>query len=132
MISGHPVGDVMLSGAGAGEFPTASSVIGDIMTLAAGFKDSHLLKCSHDKFADMVDVSETVNKYYISINARNNFGVIESLGRIFAQNKIRISMLLQKGLQSDNTANIMVVTEECVERSMLNGDHSSRARHPGM
>ena len=29
-ISGHPIGNIVLSGPGAGEFPTASSVVGDI------------------------------------------------------------------------------------------------------
>ena len=29
-------------------------------------------------------------------------------------------MLLQKGLQSDNTANIIVITEECPEKDMQN------------
>lgn len=34
-LSGHPVGDVTLSGPGAGEFPTASSVVGDILAIAS-------------------------------------------------------------------------------------------------
>lgn len=32
-ISGHPIGNIVLSGPGAGEFPTASSVVGDILSL---------------------------------------------------------------------------------------------------
>ena len=34
-ISGHPIGNIVLSGPGAGEFPTASSVVGDILSIAA-------------------------------------------------------------------------------------------------
>ena len=34
-LSGHPVGSITLSGPGAGEFPTASSVVGDILAIAA-------------------------------------------------------------------------------------------------
>ena len=33
-ISGHPIGNIVLSGPGAGEFPTASSVVGDILAIA--------------------------------------------------------------------------------------------------
>lgn len=122
MISGHPVGEVMLSGPGAGEFPTASSVIGDILTLASEINQNPLpiMQCHHHENADMVDISETVNKYYISINTKNNFGVIEALGRIFAKNEISISMILQRGLQHNNTANIVVITEECIEKNMKN------------
>ena len=32
-LSGHPVGSITLSGPGAGEFPTASSVVGDILSI---------------------------------------------------------------------------------------------------
>jgi len=122
MISGHPVGEVMLSGPGAGEFPTASSVIGDILTLASEIEQNPLpiAQCEHSEIADMIDISETINKYYLSINTKNDFGVIECLGRIFAQNKISISMLLQRGLQTDNTANIVVITESCKEKNMQN------------
>ena len=122
MLSGHPVGEVMLSGPGAGEFPTASSVIGDILTLVSEINQNPLpiMQCNHEKVAQMTDISETTNKYYISINTKNNFGVIESLGRIFAHNKVSISMILQRGLQSDNTANIVVITEECLEQNIQN------------
>ena len=33
-LSGHPMGSIVLSGPGAGEFPTASSVVGDILAIA--------------------------------------------------------------------------------------------------
>ena len=122
MVSGHPVGEVMLSGPGAGEFPTASSVIGDILTLVSEINQNPLpiMQCNHDKNADMIDISRTINKYYLSINTKNTFGVIEALGRIFAQNKVSISMILQRGLQNDNTANIVVITEECIEQNIQN------------
>lgn len=122
MISGYPVGEIMLSGAGAGEFPTASSVIGDILTLSSELGKSSIplpiMRCNHEEIADMLDIKDTVNRYYLSINAKNAFGVIESLGRIFARNKISISNLLQKGLQKDNTANIVLITEDACEKDM--------------
>ena len=34
-LEGHPVGSITLSGPGAGEFPTASSVVGDILAIVA-------------------------------------------------------------------------------------------------
>ena len=75
-LTGHPVGDVTLSGPGAGEFPTASSVVGDILAISSELgRTDYLLpmmRCRHCENAVMMDVSETENKYYISITAQNS------------------------------------------------------------
>lgn len=122
MIEGHPVGEIMLSGPGAGEFPTASSVVGDILAIATELKTTDyplpMMRCHHGESANMIDVSETSNKYYISINTKNHVGVIATLGKIFANNEISVSSILQKGLNTDNTANIIVITEKCIEKNM--------------
>lgn len=124
MIEGHPVGEIMFSGPGAGEFPTASSVVGDILSIAIEMKTTDyplpMMRCHHGEDAQMIDISETTNKYYISINTKNTFGVIAALGNIFAQNEISISSLLQKGLRDDNTANIVIITEKCIEKNLQN------------
>lgn len=122
MIEGHPVGEIMFSGPGAGEFPTASSVVGDILAIATelGTTDYLLpmMRCHHEKVAKMIDIAETSNKYYLAINANNNVGVIGSIGTVFADNGISISSILQKGLKKDNTANIIVITEKCLEKDL--------------
>lgn len=124
MIEGHPVGEIMLSGPGAGEFPTASSVVGDVLAISTELKTTDyplpMMRCHHGESANMIDVSETSNKYYISINTKNNVGVIATLGKIFANNEISVSSILQKGLNIDNTANIIVITEKCIEKNMQN------------
>lgn len=123
-LTGHPVGEIMFSGPGAGEFPTASSVVGDVLAIATELgKTDYLLpmmRCHHHEAATVLDISETKNKYYLSVNAKNNVGVIACLGSIFAKNNISISTLLQKGLRSDNTANIIIITEKCLEKDVQN------------
>lgn len=124
MIEGHPVGEIMFSGPGAGEFPTASSIVGDVLSIATELKTTEyplpMMRCHHGENAEMVDISKTINKYYLSINTKNNVGVIASLGRIFAENDISVLSILQKGLRDDNTANIIVITENCLEKNMQN------------
>lgn len=122
MIEGHPVGEIMFSGPGAGEFPTASSVVGDILAIATELKTTDyplpMMRCHHSETAKMIDISQTSNRYYLSINTKNNVGVIAALGNIFAKNDISVSSILQKGLSADNTANIVVITEKCLEQNM--------------
>ena len=119
-INGHPIGDIVLSGPGAGEFPTASSVVGDILSIQAEFgKTDYMLpmmRCNHHSQAKPVKIEDTFNKYYISITAPNAIGVIAKIGTICASKNISLSSILQKGVSSDNTADITVITESTQER----------------
>ncbi|MFR1672096.1 MAG: homoserine dehydrogenase [Candidatus Gastranaerophilaceae bacterium] len=121
-LSGHPIGDITLSGPGAGEFPTASSVVGDILAIAAELgKTDYLLpmmRCQHHETAETINISDTHNKYYLSINAKNNKGVIGKIGTICAANGISLSSIVQRGVSDDNTADITVITEQALEKDM--------------
>lgn len=120
LLSGHPIGSIVLSGPGAGEFPTASSVVGDILAIAAEFgKTDYMLpmmRCNHTSKANPVNIDNTYNKYYISITAPNAIGVIAKIGTICANKNISLSSILQKGVSDDNTADITVITEICQEK----------------
>lgn len=124
MLEGHPVGQVMFTGPGAGEFPTASSVVGDILAIAAEFgKCENILpmtRCHHKEKAVQMDVLDTKNNYYISITAQNARGTIGVIGTVCGKNKINLSSVLQKGTEPDGTAHIIVITEECSERDIQN------------
>lgn len=121
-LSGHPMGSITLSGPGAGEFPTASSVVGDILAIAteAGTTDYLLpmMRCKHSEEAIPVNILDTENKYYLSINAKNNKGVIGKIGKICEDNNISLASIVQRGVSEDNTADITVITELCREKDM--------------
>ncbi len=118
-LKGFPMGEIAFTGPGAGEFPTASSVVGDIINIVAELKHSNyilpMMRCNHDHNAEMIDISDTYNKYYISITAPNNIGVIGKIGNVCAKRNISLSTILQKGLSEDNTADITIITEICKE-----------------
>ena len=123
-LSGHPIGSVTLSGPGAGEFPTASSVVGDILAIAAEIGKSDyilpMMRCKHNGDANMINIADTTNKYYISINAKNNKGVIGKIGTICANNDISLASIVQRCVSEDNTADITVITELVKEKNMQN------------
>lgn len=123
VLEGFPVGRVMMAGPGAGMFPTASSVLGDILAITRSMGSCNLLplmKCYHNINAQQVNIEETVNKYYISITAVNTPGVIGSIGEICGRQNISLASVLQKGIDKENTAEIVVITEECKEKDINN------------
>ena len=119
-IKGHPIGDIVLSGPGAGEFPTASSVVGDILAIASEFgKTDYMLpmmRCNHTVAANPVKIDDTYNKYYISITAPNAIGIIAKIGTICASKNISLSSIMQKEVSGNNNADIIVITESCQEK----------------
>lgn len=123
-LTGEPVGCITLSGPGAGEFPTASSVVGDILSIVSELGNSDyilpMMRCRHEETAHMIDISQTKNKYYLSIHANNNIGVIGKIGTICAENNISLASIVQKCVSEDNTAEITVITEIASESAMQN------------
>lgn len=121
-LSGHPIGNIVLSGPGAGEFPTASSVIGDILAIAREWNTTEyllpMMRCKHHTNANSIKIEDTYNKYYLSITAPNAIGVIAKIGTACANKNISVSSIVQKGVKEDNTAEITVITEKCLEKSI--------------
>ena len=120
-LSGHPMGSITLSGPGAGEFPTASSVVGDILAIVRSLGSDKLLpmmECNHEITAEQIDIKDTVNKYYISITAANTPGVIGSIGEICGRHSISLASVLQKGIDKENTAEIVIITEQSKESNI--------------
>lgn len=121
-ITGHPIGKILLSGPGAGEFPTASSVIGDILAIAREWKTTDyllpMMRCHHHSLANPLSIEDTYNKYYLSITAPNAIGVIAKIGTTCANKNISLASILQKEVSDDNTAEITVITEKCLEKSI--------------
>ncbi len=125
-LCGTPVGEVCFIGPGAGEMPTASSVVGDILILASEIKNANnskslsLMMKTGNKNVTQVDISNTINEYYILIFAKNNKGVIGTIGKICGDNNISIQTVMQRGIENDNMAKIVVITSKSQELDVKN------------
>ncbi len=123
-LTGSPVGKITLSGAGAGEMPTASSVVGDILAIEREYGTTDyilpMMRCkhAHNTVAKMVPIDETENKYYLRIIANDKIGGIADITEHFAERKISIESILMKEIKENNTAEIVIVTDKCKEKSI--------------
>ena len=119
-IEGTPIGNIILSGPGAGECPTASSVIGDILAIACEWGTTDyllpMMRCHHHSIANPVNIEDTYNKYYLSITAPNAIGLIAKIGKACADKDVSLASILSDS--DEETARITVITEKCLERSI--------------
>ena len=121
-LTGSPVGKITLSGAGAGEMPTASSVVGDILAIEREYGTTDyilpMMRCkhAHSTVAKMVPIEKTENKYYLRLIANDKIGGIADITEHFAEKKISIESILMKEVKESNTAEIVIVTDKCKEK----------------
>ena len=118
-ISGSAVGEIMLSGPGAGQMPTASAVVGDIINLASAQRLPDFASYFHPRISSQVapvmPVSETTNAYYIRFETNDAPGVIGNLGQAFGKQNVSLHSITQKGVVEDGSATIVILTHSVCE-----------------
>ena len=121
-INGSAVGEIMLFGPGAGRYPTASAVVGDIMTLSNALKHPDFARYFQlpirSQAAPIFPIAETTNGYYIRLETHDSPGVIGNLGQAFGQHGVSLHSFTQKGVTADGTATIVLVTHSVREQQL--------------
>lgn len=112
VIEGDSVGQIVLRGAGAGEGPTASAVMGDVMDIARGFT----LPVFGIPADQLVNTPAAQSKapfaYYIRTSLRDAPGVLANIARALGDAGISIDRLRQQNHDGDS-APILIVTHPC-------------------
>ncbi|MEM0951710.1 MAG: homoserine dehydrogenase [Cyanobacteria bacterium P01_H01_bin.74] len=125
-VKGDAVGDVMLYGRGAGEMPTASAVCGDILAIATGLQN-HTDPVVTMKInpvpaeGELLKPEATQNKYYLRMNTQDRPGVIGELGLAFGNAGVSIDSVMQKGINADGTAAIIMITQAVSDAQITEG-----------
>jgi homoserine dehydrogenase len=113
------VGETMFYGRGAGELPTASAVVGDIVTIvrsAADGKTSPSLSFGKGSRA-VVPMGEIASKYYLRITVKDSPGVLAAITRVFADNDVSITTVQQSESMGVD-AEIVIMTHRVREAKM--------------
>jgi len=115
-ITGDAVGDVMFYGKGAGELPTASAVMGDLMAVGSellkGNDPIPVMDVVLEGPVSILPIAETKSRYYIRVITKDVPGVIGHLGTACGECGLSLASVLQKGIHEDGTASIVLLTHE--------------------
>lgn len=110
-VTGDAVGDAMFYGRGAGELPTASAVLGDIMEVTRNIqheaKARILCTCYENK--TICPIEETESTFYVRLLAQDEPGVFAKIAGVFAEQQISLNSVIQKR-KIDNCAEIVFLT----------------------
>jgi homoserine dehydrogenase len=97
-VEGDAVGDLMFYGRGAGGFPTASAVLGDLIDAALNrARGSHASVGALAK-ARIRPIDEVESAYYLNLDVLDRPGVLAAVAGIFGDHGVSIRSMEQEGL----------------------------------
>lgn len=113
---GNFVGDVMFYGRGAGELPTASAIVGDIIDLAmhqVNGGTSPRMNFGSKKKA-VVPMGEVKTQFYLRLDVKDEPGVLASITKIFGDFRVSISAVTQKEATGESVE-LVIFTHDVAE-----------------
>jgi len=121
-ISGSAVGEIMLMGPGAGRYPTASAVVGDVINIASAIKLPDFAQYFQlpisSNVSEVMPIDESENGYYIRLETHDSPGVIGHLGSAFGNHGVSLHSFTQRGVTADGTATIVLLTHRVKEKQL--------------
>ena len=117
-VHGDAVDDTMFYGRGAGELPTASAVVGDILDAVRNmvFHCRGRIGCTCYKEIPMKKMENVSSAYFLRMQVENRSGVLANIAGVFGNNNVSISQIIQKS-KKKNRAEIVVITDEVKEKN---------------
>ncbi|MGY2702689.1 homoserine dehydrogenase [Nocardioides sp. HB32] len=116
-VESEAAGQLMFYGPGAGGAPTASAVLGDLVTIArnrlAGTRGA-----GESAYADraVLPMGETITRYHVAIDVDDRAGVLAAVATAFAENGVSIQTVRQEGRGLD--AQLVVVSHESTDAQL--------------
>ena len=117
VLEGDSVGQIVLRGAGAGEGPTASAVMGDVCDLARGAMLPVFGKPADKLASPAVSTTDTPAAYYLRMALLDKPGALARIASVIGEAGISIDRMRQYG-HSTETAPVLIVTHSSYSRSM--------------
>ncbi len=125
-VCGDAVGPTLFYGAGAGEMPTASAVVGDLIEVARDIRRgvagrvaplSYLPDELHSK--PMLPLGEIVGRAYLRFSALDRPGALAHISGILADHEIGIEAVSQSGQGGDGESVPVLMQTDPVRESVL-------------
>jgi homoserine dehydrogenase len=125
-IKGDAVGPTLFYGQGAGQMPTGSAVVSDLVELGRNvlirgsgrrvpllsYQESAIEKIPLKKMDDVV------MPFYMRFSALDRPGVLSKISGILGKNDISIASVIQKGRQVNGAVPIVMMTHEAKEKNV--------------
>lgn len=120
-IQAEAAGSLMFYGQGAGGAPTASAVLGDIVSVARrkvlggrGQYERHI-----GTTLPVAPLGDVTTRYQITLDVKDRPGVLQAVTQVFATEKVSIELVQQSQYgDDDERAKLVIATHAALEKSL--------------
>ncbi|HEX7034398.1 MAG TPA: homoserine dehydrogenase [Pseudomonadales bacterium] len=121
VVHGHAAGDTLYYGAGAGDLPTASAVVADLIEIARG--TALRPKRAVDDGLRVVPIIDSASAYYLKIPSLDRPGMFARVATILSEHDISIESAVQRAeaIHAETQqawVPIVIITNRVPERAM--------------
>tara|TARA_Y100001956_G_scaffold10744_1_gene9557 strand:- start:13048 stop:14310 length:1263 start_codon:yes stop_codon:yes gene_type:complete len=117
VVEGEKIDQLVFSGPGAGAEPTASSIIGDVLSACRQLNNEKSnwyplreYKKGNKSFEDVE------SSLFIRLSVKDEPGVLAKIAGAFGENSVSIESVIQEG--RGNTAELVIITHDAKERDL--------------
>ncbi len=115
-VEGAGVDQLMFYGRGAGGHPTAAMVLGDVIDAAINLRSGTARSVGPLPPADIRPIDELSSAYYVSLDARDEPGVLAAIAQVFGERGVSIRSMEQEGL--GDQARLVFITHQATESDL--------------
>ncbi len=133
-VNGDRVGDQLFYGKGAGEKPTASAVIADIVDIAKKMQHASndadaVVSAAGVSGLSLCKMGDVVSRYYLRFTVTDKPGVLAKITGILGDNEISIASVRQQERNQKQSVAVIIVTHEAkesdIKKSLTQVDRSA-------
>ena len=119
LVEGENINQLVFSGPGAGAAPTASAIIGDVLSAChqMGSNQTNWYPIRSQKSGNK-SIKEVSSSWFIRLSVKDEPGVLATIAGLFGENDVSIESVIQEG-RGDN-AELVLVTHEAAENNLNN------------
>lgn len=118
-VRGNFVGPSFIEGRGAGEGPTASAIVADIIDIARGRTGSVFgMKVDDLGASPAASRDDWTGEFYIRLVVDDRPGVIADIAPILRDHEISIASLIQRGCSAEEPVSVIILTHKTSGKSI--------------
>ncbi len=116
-VHGLAMDDAMFMGRGAGQMPTASAVVGDIIDVCRNIVHNSCGKigCCCYKHLNVKNIADTSSKFFLRLEIADRSGVLANIASVLGNSGVSIAQVVQKK-SKDGVAELVIITDEVKEK----------------
>lgn len=120
VAEGNFVGRLLFEGRGAGDGPTASAVVADLIDIARGeYGPAFAMPVAALADRPAADAGEGRSRAYLRFTVEDKVGVLAEIAAAMRDSNVSIERLIQRGVMPDGSVLVAIVTHDCPERCVM-------------